>query len=139
VREIASTRSAWSKKRWSGLSQAEAEGSGTAAAAKRSSCQSDEVAVQLEDGRASSPPRLVRDRDERGARHLVLALGPHCDALVLGTTAAWLRRRAVITAQNRKWWVVIAMSGVMILLTVDFAESPSRSPHRRRPRRRPPC
>jgi EmrB/QacA subfamily drug resistance transporter len=26
----------------------------------------------------------------------------------------------VITAQNRKWWVVIAMSGVMILLTVDF-------------------
>ena len=26
----------------------------------------------------------------------------------------------VITAQNRKWWVVIAMSGVMIVLTVDF-------------------
>jgi EmrB/QacA subfamily drug resistance transporter len=26
----------------------------------------------------------------------------------------------MITAQNRKWWVVIAMSGVMILLTVDF-------------------
>jgi MFS family permease len=26
----------------------------------------------------------------------------------------------VITDQNRKWWVVIAMSGVMILLTVDF-------------------
>lgn len=25
-----------------------------------------------------------------------------------------------ITAQNRKWWVVAAMSGVMILLTVDF-------------------
>jgi EmrB/QacA subfamily drug resistance transporter len=26
----------------------------------------------------------------------------------------------LITAANRKWWVVIAMSGVMILLTVDF-------------------
>jgi MFS family permease len=26
----------------------------------------------------------------------------------------------MITAENRKWWVVIAMSGVMILLTVDF-------------------
>jgi EmrB/QacA subfamily drug resistance transporter len=26
----------------------------------------------------------------------------------------------LITAQRRKWWVVIAMSGVMILLTVDF-------------------
>ncbi len=27
---------------------------------------------------------------------------------------------SLITAANRKWWVVIAMSGVMILLTVDF-------------------
>jgi EmrB/QacA subfamily drug resistance transporter len=26
----------------------------------------------------------------------------------------------MITAENRKWWVVIAMSGVMIVLTVDF-------------------
>lgn len=26
----------------------------------------------------------------------------------------------MITSRNRKWWVVIAMSGVMILLTVDF-------------------
>jgi EmrB/QacA subfamily drug resistance transporter len=26
----------------------------------------------------------------------------------------------LITAHNRRWWVVIAMSGVMILLTVDF-------------------
>ena len=26
----------------------------------------------------------------------------------------------LITATNRKWWVVLAMSGVMILLTVDF-------------------
>jgi EmrB/QacA subfamily drug resistance transporter len=26
----------------------------------------------------------------------------------------------MITAQNRRWWVVIAMSGVMIVLTVDF-------------------
>jgi EmrB/QacA subfamily drug resistance transporter len=26
----------------------------------------------------------------------------------------------LITAANRKWWVVIAMSGVMIVLTVDF-------------------
>jgi EmrB/QacA subfamily drug resistance transporter len=26
----------------------------------------------------------------------------------------------MITGQNRKWWVVIAMSGVMIILTVDF-------------------
>jgi EmrB/QacA subfamily drug resistance transporter len=26
----------------------------------------------------------------------------------------------VITAENRKWWVVVAMSGIMILLTLDF-------------------
>jgi EmrB/QacA subfamily drug resistance transporter len=26
----------------------------------------------------------------------------------------------MITAENRKWWVVLAMSGVMIVLTVDF-------------------
>ncbi len=25
-----------------------------------------------------------------------------------------------ITAENRKWWVVVAMSGIMILLTLDF-------------------
>ena len=25
-----------------------------------------------------------------------------------------------ITAEHRKWWVVVAMSGIMILLTLDF-------------------
>jgi len=25
-----------------------------------------------------------------------------------------------ITAENRRWWVVVAMSGIMILLTLDF-------------------
>jgi hypothetical protein len=28
--------------------------------------------------------------------------------------------RLRITAENRRWWVVVAMSGIMILLTLDF-------------------
>jgi EmrB/QacA subfamily drug resistance transporter len=48
--------------------------------------------------------------------------GPRCDVFVTRHHGSIVSSAAVpmITAQNRKWWVVIAMSGVMILLTVDF-------------------
>ena len=58
------------------------------------------------------------------ARYVVVAtaLLPRTDTNVTGHHRSIVSSGAVpaITAENRKWWVVIAMSGVMILLTVDF-------------------
>lgn len=53
---------------------------------------------------------------------MVTPVGPRCDAFVTRHHGSIVSSAAVpmITVQNRKWWVVIAMSGVMILLTVDF-------------------
>jgi EmrB/QacA subfamily drug resistance transporter len=58
------------------------------------------------------------------AEHLatLAARFPGADAVINLLHRAIVSCAAVplITAQSRKWWVVIAMSGVMILLTVDF-------------------
>jgi EmrB/QacA subfamily drug resistance transporter len=58
------------------------------------------------------------------AEHLatLAARFPGADAVIDLLHRAIVSCAAVplITAQSRKWWVVIAMSGVMILLTVDF-------------------
>jgi EmrB/QacA subfamily drug resistance transporter len=53
---------------------------------------------------------------------MLATVGPARNALVTRHHGSIVSSAAVpvITAQNRKWWVVIAMSGVMILLTVDF-------------------
>jgi EmrB/QacA subfamily drug resistance transporter len=57
-------------------------------------------------------------------RHVAVptALLPRVDAYTTGHHGSIVSSAAVpaIRAENRKWWVVIAMSGVMILLTVDF-------------------
>jgi Major Facilitator Superfamily len=82
--------------------------------------------VQHEDGRsvvAAVGWCAIDDEHAVPEQPVMLApLGPRCDAFVTRHHGSIVSSAAVpvITAQNRKWWVVIAMSGVMILLTVDF-------------------
>ncbi len=68
--------------------------------------------------------RRAVDHEQPAAGHIAIAAA----LLPCGDTVVALRHNGIvscaavpmITAQNRKWWVVIAMSGVMIVLTVDF-------------------
>ena len=82
--------------------------------------------MQHEDGRTvvAAAVRCAIDDEHAVSEHLVMlaTLGPPREAIVTRHHGSIVSSAAVsmITAQNRKWWVVIAMSGVMILLTVDF-------------------
>ena len=73
---------------------------------------------------------------------MLATLGPPREAIVTRHHGSIVSSGAVpaITDQNRKWWVVIAMSGVMILLTVDFfgitVALPASAKTSTRPRRR---
>ena len=82
-------------------------------------------AVQHEHGAIVAPVgRRTIDDEHAVPEHLVMpaTVGPPRDAFVTRHHGSIVSSGAVpaITDQNRKWWVVIAMSGVMILLTVDF-------------------
>ena len=82
--------------------------------------------MQHEDGRTvvAAVGWCAIDDEHPVPEHPVIRapLGPTRDAFVTRHHRSIVSSAAVpvITAQNRKWWVVIAMSGVMILLTVDF-------------------
>ena len=82
--------------------------------------------MEHEDGRTvvAVAVRCAIDDEHTVPEHSVMLPppGPRCDVFVTRHHGSIVSSAAVpmITAQNRKWWVVIAMSGVMILLTVDF-------------------
>jgi MFS family permease len=83
--------------------------------------------VEDEDGskyRAIGFRRCAVDDEHALTGHVAVlaALFPRTDTVIDRGHGVIVSCAAVplITAQSRKWWVVVAMSGVMILLTVDF-------------------